>query len=159
MRRGLAVTSLVLALLASGERSAAHGPCQCTWPVIAAAGREVVTTRAYLVVWNPTREWFVGGAGPPSLASAHRPDAPSRVVLLRDRPPYPRRPRAARFRVPSDAPPGLYLVLVFDGSEGGTHATWDYVHVPGDGHDDAHAAVDAGVHPVLRALLEVFPPL
>ena len=159
MRRGLAVGSVLLALVGGGGAAHAHGPCFCTEPPLASPGRELVTTGAYLVVWNPTRDWFVGGAGPPSLASAHREDAPSRVVLLRDRPPYPRRPPRARFRIPGDTPPGLYLVLIFDGSEGGSHATWDYVHVPGDSGGDAEAAVSATVHPVLRALVETLPRL
>ena len=159
MRRALVLGSLALALLASAANARAHGPCLCTEPPLAAPGREVVTTTAYLVVWNPAREWFVGGAGPPSLASAHRRDAPSRVVMLRDRPPYPKRPPRGRFRIPRDAPPGLYLVLMFDGSEGGSHATWDYVHVPGDPGGDAEAAVSAAVHPLLRAVLDVFPRL
>lgn len=145
--------ALLIALVCAAPASA-HGPCGCTEPVVAEQGREVVTSGGYLVVWNPRAEWFVGGAGPPSLASAHREDAPSRVVLLRKRPPYPRLPPRARFRVPRDAPPGLYLVLVFDGSEGGTHATWDYVHVP-----DGDAAPAIGMHPLLRAVVAVLPPL
>jgi hypothetical protein len=27
--------------------------------------------------------------------------------------------------------PGVYLVLIFDGAEGGSHSTWDYFHVLG----------------------------
>ena len=46
---------------------------------------------------------------------------------------------------------------MFDGSEGGSHATWDYVHVRGDTGGDADAAVDATVHPVLRAVVEALP--
>lgn len=144
----------LLIALAWAAPASAHGPCGCTEPVVAERGREVVTSAGYLVVWNPGREWFVGGAGPPSLAGAHRADAPSRVVLLRERPLYPRLPRRARFRVPRDTLPGLYLVLVFDGSEGGAHATWDYVHVP-----DGDAAPAIGMHPLLRAVVVVLPPL
>ena len=155
MRRALAVGSLLLALLGGGAPAHAHGPCVCTEPQIALPGDELVSTNAYLVVWNPRREWFVGGAGSRSLASAHRQDAPSRVVMLRDRPPYPRRPRRARFRVPRDTPPGLYLVLIFDGSEGGAHATWDYVHVP----DPPLSAGHGELHELLAAVGRVFPPL
>lgn len=157
MRRAVVVLAVVGAAWPAG--AAAHGPCTCVFPAVVEPGDEVRAGPAYLVVWNPTRDWFVGGAGSPSLASAHRRDAPSRVVMLRDRPPYPHRPRRARFRVPRDSPPGLYLALIFDGSEGGSHATWDYVHVRGDSGGDADAAVDSAVHPVLRALLEVLPRL
>ncbi|HEX8207178.1 MAG TPA: hypothetical protein VF587_14040 [Solirubrobacteraceae bacterium] len=149
---------VVLAALVP-QAAEAHGPCGCTTPVIAEAGAELTTSRGYLVVWNPTREWFVNGAGSPSLASAHRDDAPSGVVLLRDRPPYPRMSRRARFTIPRDTPPGLYLVLVFDGSEGGQHATWDYVHVLGDTSGDSEAAQSATVHPLLRAVIEAMPTL
>ena len=126
------VTSfLVLAAAATlAAPATAHGPCSCTFPQLARPGQTVRTARAYRIVWNPTSGYFAGAAGPRELASAFRADAPTRVVLDRDRPPYPRRARVGRFDVPQDTPPGLYLVLVFDGSEGGQHATWDYVHVP-----------------------------
>ena len=39
--------------------------------------------------------------------------------------------KRAVFRIPEDLRPGLYLMLIYDGSEGGQHYTWDYFHVLG----------------------------
>jgi hypothetical protein len=133
----------------------AHGPCLCTTPIVR-PGQLVPTGRAYLVVWNPAPHWFGGGAGGAYLASAHRPLAPSGVVFERPRPPHPRVPPRERFRVPPSTPPGVYLALVFDGSEGGTHATWDHVQVidPRTLDDDASAGA---LHVELARLRDVFP--
>lgn len=79
---------------------------------------------AYRVVFNPRPEEL--GIAPGHLASAYLPDASTATVLERPRTAPTRR---ARFRVPADAPPGLHLVLVFDGEEGGAHNTWEYLHV------------------------------
>jgi hypothetical protein len=60
-------------------------------------------------------------------ASAYQRAAPTRTLLAR----AVRNPaRRASYRVPA-VPPGVYLVLIFDGSEGGSHSTWDYFHVLG----------------------------
>jgi hypothetical protein len=46
-------------------------------------------------------------------------------------------------------------VLIFDGSEGGAHATFDYLHVP----DPPLPAAHGELHEILGALAQVFPPL
>jgi hypothetical protein len=110
-----------------GAAAAAHGPCNCTSPAVAEAGDEVRTGQAYKVIWNPAPSDFTGPT-PEGLESGYRPEAPTEVVVDRPRDRPAKRPR---FRVPSATPPGIYLVLMFDGSEGGTHSTWDYVQVRG----------------------------
>jgi hypothetical protein len=60
-------------------------------------------------------------------ASAYQPAASTTTVMSR---PVDDPVRRASFRVP-EVPPGVYLVLIFDGSEGGSHTTWDYFHVLG----------------------------
>ena len=79
---------------------------------------------AYRVIFNPRPRDL--GIAPDYLTSAYRVDGPTRTVLSRSR----RRPtRKGRFRIPRDAPAGVYMVLIFDGGEGGAHNTWDYLHV------------------------------
>ena len=54
----------------------------------------------------------------------------------------------------------MYLVLIFDGSEGGTHSTWDYFHVLGaaparlsaSGRGEPASATESGISPALLAL-------
>lgn len=115
----------------------AHGPCGCLNPVLTSAGDQVRITGgpgrgqaggtgwpAYRVVFNADPDDF--GTMPSYLSSAYRVDAPTTTVLSRPR----RQPtRKGRFRVPSGTPPGLYMVQIFDGSEGGSHSTFDYLHV------------------------------
>lgn len=115
----------------------AHGPCRCLDPRLAEAGSPVriafeievgLTTGrgypAYRVVFNPHPSDL--GIAPRLLASAYRADVATTTVLSR---PHDRPTRRARFRVPAGTPPGVYLVLIFDGNEGGAHNTWEYLHV------------------------------
>lgn len=120
---------------ASSGAALAHGPCGCLEPRLTEEGRHVrIVGRypAYRVIFNPGAKDF--GIAPPYLASAYRADVPTTTVLSRPR----RDPiREARFDVPKRTPPGLYLVLIFDGTEGGNHNTWEYLHVTElDKHDE-----------------------
>jgi hypothetical protein len=118
---------------AGAPAAVAHGPCGCLDRTLAEPGAEVRIAGpdgrwpghpAHRVVLNPRPGDL--GIAPDHLASAHRADAPTTTVLSRPR----RRPtRRARFRVPEGTPPGLYMVLIWDGEEGGAHSTWDYLHV------------------------------
>jgi hypothetical protein len=160
MRRSLvagvvAVGGCCSAALAAPDAAGGHGPCACVFPVIARPGTVVTTTNAYRIVLNPPARFFRGGAGPPELASGYRPEAPTTEVFRRRRPAYGERAPKGRFRVPGDTPPGIYLLLIFDGGEGGTHATWDYLHVPDPPLDPA----DGEWHEVIAALVAVLPPL
>jgi hypothetical protein len=131
---------LVFALLAPAfaaltpPPAAAHGPCGCLNPVLAQVGTKVRITAgpgrasgrgwpAYRVVFNPRPADL--GIAPAYLTSAYRPDGPTATVLSRSRKDPTRR---GSFRVPK-TPDGLYMVLIFDGGEGGAHNTWDYLHV------------------------------
>lgn len=79
---------------------------------------------AYRALFNPRPSDF--GIAPDYLASAYRADVPTTTVLSRPR----RKPtRKGRFRIPAGTPPGLYMVLIWDGEEAGAHNTWDYLHV------------------------------
>ena len=157
MRRLVAALGLTAAVAGCMPAAAtAHGPCGCT-TAVASAGQTVSTGPAFLVVWNPKAYYFAGAAGFLYLASGHRADAPSGVVLERPRPHYPRRAPDGRFRVPRHTPPGIYVVLVFDGSEGGAHATWDHVQVVEPGLESVPEA--GRLHLELAMLRDVLPPL
>lgn len=104
----------------------AHGPCRCLDPRLAEADSPVrigfeievgqTTGRgypAYRVVFNPHPSDL--GIAPRLLGSAYRADVATTTVLSR---PRNRPTRRARFRVPAGTPPGVYLVLIFDGNEG-----------------------------------------
>jgi hypothetical protein len=118
-----------MAVLTSPAR--AHGPCpECLVPEVASPGDRIdADYPTYRVIWNPTRVMLTPGPKPfcygcqLRLWRHHVPNAPSSVV-------YTRRPRVSQysFKVPQVAP-GKYLVALFDGSEGGTHYTWDFVTV------------------------------
>ncbi len=124
-RRQLTIGALLVAGVSAQDAALAHGPCGCVDPRIAASGQTVrIDSPAYRVIFNPRPTDL--GIAPGYLAGAFRADAPSVTVLSRPK----RNPtRKGRFRVPAATPPGLYMVLVFDGEEGGAHNTWDYVHV------------------------------
>jgi hypothetical protein len=129
----------------SPTSAVAHGPCGCLDPVMARSGHVVTITAwlhepgatgypAYRVVFNPRPGDL--GIAPGYLSSAYRPDAPTAIVFDR---PRSAPVRNARFRVPRGTRPGLYMVLIFDGGEGGAHNTWDYLHVidPAGSEDNA----------------------
>jgi hypothetical protein len=128
----------VIAALAALTTSpaAAHGPCGCLDPVLTQVGAKVRITGgpgvgqakgsgwpAYRVVFNPRPTDL--GIAPDYLTSAYRSDAPTVTVLSRSRKDPTRR---GSLRVPT-TPDGLYIVLIFNGGEGGAHNTWDYLHV------------------------------
>jgi len=137
-RRGcVALASLVGVVGALTPSTAAgHGPCDCLEPVLTQVGAKVRLTvgpgsgeaggrgwPAYKVIFNPRLADL--GIAPDYLTSAYREDAPTVTVLSRSR----RDPtRTGSFRVPKTRE-GLYMVLIFDGSEGGAHNSWDYLHV------------------------------
>ena len=133
---------LALVLLWTPAAAVAHGPCGCLNPMVVQAGTQVRITEtpaqpegvgwpAYRAVFNPRPSDF--GIAPDYLASAYRADVPTTTVLS-----LPRREptRKGRFRVPKGTPPGLYMVLIWDGEEGGAHNTWDYLHVTDRGEPD-----------------------
>lgn len=149
---GTAAALAVLLLASFAPVARAHGPCGCVDPRIVQAGAEVriaapTSSRsagttgypAYRVLFNPRPGDL--GIAPRHLASAHRRDVPTTTVLDRPR----RAPtRNGRFSVPQTTPPGVYLVLIFDGGEGGAHNTWDYVHVVDSDEAAAAGTIAAG---------------
>jgi hypothetical protein len=85
----------------------------------------MVLNNVFRAVWNPIRRDIYYAQ--PALIAA-RVDGSPRVLLLdRDRSDARKR---ARLVVP-DVQAGRYLVLMYDGSEGGAHYTWDSVTVRG----------------------------
>ncbi len=125
---GLGARSLVVVVVAlvalclEGTAASAHGPCGCL-PRTAYPGDAVVINNVFRAVWNPTRADIYYGQ--PALIAAHVDGAPRIVLLNRDRKDARER---ARFLVP-EVPTGRYLVLLYDGSEGGAHYTWDSMTV------------------------------
>lgn len=149
----VAAVVVLLALLAPA--AFAHGPCGCVDPRLAEPGAQIriaappisgsaATTGypAYRVLFNPRPRDL--GIAPGHLASAHRRDVPTTTVLHR---PRLDPTRSGRFRVPAATPPGVYLVLIFDGGEGGAHNTWDYVHVIDPDEEDPAGTVASGSEP------------
>ncbi len=144
--------------LAAPAPAEAHGPCGCLDPVLVRAGSVVrladsagrvaggVGYPAYRVIFNPRPGDL--GIAPGYLASAYRADAPTTMVLSR-----PRREatRKARFRVPDGTPAGMYMVLIFDGEEGGAHNTWDYLHVTDWDNPDRRGVIAQREEPRDRA--------
>lgn len=151
--RGRVAVAVLVPVLAALTPSPAggHGPCDCLDPVLAQVGAKVRLTSgpgvgqaggrgwpAYRVVFNPQPNDL--GIAPDYLTSAYRSDAPTVTVLSRSRKDPTRR---GSFRVPA-TPDGLYMVLIFDGGEGGAHNTWGYLHVVdrarhGPGHQPSAA--------------------
>lgn len=127
LARGLILATAIAASTLPVNAASAHGPCGCLFPTLGAPGTRVsiVHTPAYRVLFNPKPGQL--GIAPQNLASAYRPDAPTRTLLAR---PRAKPTRTAVFRIPRVAP-GIYMVLTFDGTEGGAHNTWDYLHVLG----------------------------
>jgi hypothetical protein len=132
------VSALALVALWLPGSAVGHGPCECLHPVEVEAGGHVrVGYPAYRVIFNPRPVDL--GIAPRYLASAYRADVPTTRVLSRS---HHRPTRRGQFRVPTATPPGLFMVLVFDGEEGGDHNTWEYLHVI-DRRDSEPAAVIA----------------
>lgn len=136
MRRfPLSVAPALACVFLWASPAVAHGPCGCLDPVVVQVGDQVriketaaqprgVGWPAYRVVFNPRPSDF--GIAPSYLASAYRADAPTTTVLSRSR----HNPtREGRFRVPKGTPPGLYMVMIWDGGEAGAHNSWEYLHV------------------------------
>jgi hypothetical protein len=113
-----ASTSVLLRLVVP---AAAHGPCGCVSPAVTRPGEQLVSSVPTIkIVWNPIRDDLL--IGPYYLARDHVTGQPR--VVLQDQP----QPASATFRVPLTAP-GRYLVLLYDGTEGGVHYSWDYIRV------------------------------
>ena len=109
------------AVLAPAGPAAAHGPCGCITPAAAIPGEQLVSTYPTVkVVWNPVPADLP--IGPDYLARDHVTGQPR--VVLQEQP----QPGSASFRVPATAP-GRYLVVLYDGTEGGAHYSWDYITV------------------------------
>lgn len=128
LRASSLVAVAASAFAVSAGPVSAHGPCACLTPASGATGTTVsAATGAYKVVFNPDRTDL--GIGPKSLWQAHRSGVVPTVVF---RSPYKYSDLPLRdpveFRVPT-APPGRYLVSIYDGSEGGSHYTWEYFRV------------------------------
>ncbi len=149
---GIALASLVVPVSAW-----AHGPCNCSFPQVGDPGARVRTrSPAYKIVFNPRPTDYGTEANSTGYASAYQPAAPTTTVMSR---PVDDPVRRASFRVPA-VPPGVYLVLIFDGSEGGTHSTWDYFHVLGaaparrsaSGRGEPASATESGISPALLVL-------
>jgi hypothetical protein len=142
--------SCASALLIAAVPAAAHGPCGCTTPTAAAPGEQLVSNYPTIkVVWNPVATDLP--IGPDYLARDHVPGQPR--VVLQERP----QAGSATFRVPVTAP-GRYLVLLYDGTEGGMHHSWDYITVRSSARTSRRAGgfdgpVVVGLAVALAALL------
>jgi hypothetical protein len=99
----------------------AHGPCGCIKPAAATPGEQLASTYPTIrIIWNPVPADLL--IGPDYLGRDHVDGQPR--VVLQEQP----RPALASFQVPATAP-GRYLVLLYDGTEGGAHYSWDYITV------------------------------
>jgi hypothetical protein len=136
----------LIALLVGVPEASAHGPCGCTGPafegeegveVEAVPGdRLIIMQPAIEIVWNPVPE-DLRIDPPPELADDHVADIGS-VPLARGP-----KPKHHVVSVP-DVPDGRYLVVMYDGSEGGDHYTWDHVRVTTSQSSPSPAGSDDG---------------
>jgi hypothetical protein len=149
VRRIAGVLRAVLAsALAAGTFAAwasAHGPCgTCLSPMSGPPGTEVTTehTTAYWIIWN--------GRGDPQdrvLGPLYRRDAKTTDLVRCGNAPPGSSPvllcpvrRSLKFTVPN-VPPGRYPVVIYDGSEGGGHYTFDVFRVTRDDESGFHLRV------------------
>ena len=128
-------TSVSLAILALATLPArAHGPCgavgsSCLEPYEGPPGTVVTTVdfEGVLALWNPRPNVLALGV-PGSSKVCDIECAAAKPVYHLDLPMVvldqaPDRSRL-QFVVP-DVPPGKFVVVMYDGSEGGFHYTWD----------------------------------
>lgn len=109
--------AIVAVLLLAPAAALAHNRCGCLSRSSGPPGAQVTIKggwTAYRVVWNGR-----GLAGHRSLNRFHRRGFRT-IELVK----LPRARRGVRFRVPR-VPPGIYPVVIYDGSEGGTHYVWE----------------------------------
>jgi hypothetical protein len=109
--------SVVVALvLLSPAVALAHGPCNCLSRNSGPPGTKVTIVggwTAYRVIWN-------GGGFHNDMQIRRLRRRGSRMIeLVR----LPGARRGVRFLVPY-VPPGVYPIVIHDGSEGGFHYTW-----------------------------------
>jgi hypothetical protein len=137
VRPACSVVLATLAFLAAGPVpvALAHGPCDCLFPQVAEAGTEVRITGGpaaeeagrsgwpvYRVIFNP-QPALMGAAA--YMGGAYNPAEPTLVFKLA---PQRKTTRNGSFIAPRVSP-GVYFVAIYDGSEGGSHFTWDYLHL------------------------------
>ena len=138
MRRAFIGTLLGIAIWLAPSSALAHGPCpRCIEPSTARADSKLrVDYPTELAIWNPPRRVLTRGPKPNCygcnlrLWRFHQEGSPSVVVYDGIRQP------GFVFRAP-DVEPGRYLVALFDGSEGDTHYTWDFVTLQAGLPDEA----------------------
>lgn len=119
----IAVAAILFVVVLFVPAAAAHNRCECLQPVSGPPGTLVTITRgyaAYRIVWNGR-----GLPGHTSLNRLHRRNV--RTVELLTLPRAKAR-SGARLRVPR-VPAGVYPVVIYDGSEGGTHYVWEVFRV------------------------------
>jgi hypothetical protein len=154
------LAALVLAL-SYPPPAAGHDPCgPCLSPSSGPPGTKVTITQttAYWVVWN--------GRGLPQdalLRSHYRPMAQTIDLVRYALPPastaapdpdvLPAARRNVRFTVPA-VREGTYAVVIYDGSEGGEHYTWDLFRVRA-GEGSANWPAVAGAAAAAAALFLV----
>lgn len=115
--------------------AAAHGPCRCIEPRIAAPGdRLTIPVWTLRAIWNPTHDDFIVELGELLQRNwRHNPASDAITLAESAKPTEP----PLSVSVPH-VPAGRYLLLVLDGSEGGTHFTWDYIRVVADDSAEAN---------------------
>jgi hypothetical protein len=129
----IAIILGLIGLLSGASPAFGHGPCGCTGPafegenapeVEAAPGdRLVIMESAIEVVWNPDPDDLRIGAFP-AIADDQVETVRTEILARSET------PKRHVVRVP-DSPDGRYLMVVYDGSEGGQHYTWDHVRLSG----------------------------
>jgi hypothetical protein len=129
MGRSLFAVLIVLFAVLVGTATAwAHGPCYCLSRNSVHPGQRVTVATNYRVtkaVWNPDPNKLAN----PALALLydgkfyHRGE--KTLILLRR--PHPR--RGAEIVLPTKLRSGSYVLALFDGTESGTHYTWQVVRV------------------------------
>ncbi len=114
--------------LSGPDQAAAHGPCRCIEPRTNVQPGDVLTILAQVekAIWNPMSDEFDQELGGLQLADWQQSPRSESITLF-EAPGRPV-PPPTEVKVP-EVEPGRYLLLVLDGTEAGTHFTWDYVTV------------------------------
>lgn len=122
------------------EPASAHGPCGCLKPREGAPGTKVrADYPLYKVIFNPDRTDLA--IGPETLWKRHHGGPP--ITIFRQTWRYSVRPlnRGATFVIPRVAP-GRYLIVLYDGGEGGSHYSWQTFEVLPAGRNAAKPAAE-----------------
>jgi hypothetical protein len=118
----------VLVVVVSAAPAWAHGPCRCLSKKVLQPGQRITVASNYRVtkaVWNPDPDKLANPALALLYDGKFYHHGEKTLILLQ----RPHAKRGAEMHLPSKLRPGRYVLVLFDGTESGTHYTWQVVRV------------------------------